>query len=522
MKPLFNGTLFFVQVQFTVANLNNKVISVSTADINTAIGYATKAAVPISLYASQYGANSINVSQNIIPYKMNLKDASIDDSTLRSSVNDISSNLPKNSCVVVMLPPEIDNTSSSRKDGTGGYHDCSNVPYINSYINNDKEGSKQLSVEDKTFRYAGALSHEIGEMVVNPRVDGNPEVCDPCGPNLVSTYLDYFDSNGNYITTTQTPPYEVKFNYGFYINGIVQPAFAKPQAAPPSACSYSPVPVGVSSLAQLPNSICCDAFFSKDDNFRHAIIGLRTGEINEVFFNPKKGQGTALLTKQADLLDVGAFYSDDDHFRHVIFLTKSGTVSELAYNPQKGSTHSVLGTIKNATHVCGFYSSDDNFRHAIVAASDGTISEIFFHPAHGIGQAVLGKFPNIVDLGCFYSSDDNYRHVIIGTKDNNVTEFFYNPKKGKGQSFIGNFNNLSHVSCFYVDKDLYSRRIHISTTDGDLNEIRFSPAAGKIKFRLVNVGLVNDIGAFYSSDDNTRHSILLYPTGVVKEVFYSI
>ena len=57
------------------------------------------------------------------------------------------------------------------------------------------------------------------------QIASNPEVCDPCGPNCVSTYLDYFDNAGNYITTSQTPPYNVTFAYNFYINGIVKPDY---------------------------------------------------------------------------------------------------------------------------------------------------------------------------------------------------------------------------------------------------------------------------------------------------------
>ena len=72
------------------------------------------------------------------------------------------------------------------------------------------------------------LSHEIAEMTVDPNVDGsNPEVCDPCGPNCASTYLNYFDAQGNYFTTSQAavPP---PFDYNFYINGIVTPEWALP------------------------------------------------------------------------------------------------------------------------------------------------------------------------------------------------------------------------------------------------------------------------------------------------------
>jgi hypothetical protein len=41
IEPLFNGTLYFVRVHFTVQSEKNAVISVGAADINTAMLYAS-------------------------------------------------------------------------------------------------------------------------------------------------------------------------------------------------------------------------------------------------------------------------------------------------------------------------------------------------------------------------------------------------------------------------------------------------------------------------------------------------
>lgn len=523
MNSLFNGTIYFANIEFTVQNQGNKVMSVSDADMNTAISYATQAAVPISLYAAQYGQASISISQNPIPYKVNIADPSIDDGHLQSWVNDIALNLPNNCCVVVLLPPEIDNSSMSRSNGTGGYHSSANVSYINSYIFNDREGTPALTVQDKTFRYAGALSHEIAEMVVNPR-GGNPEVCDPCGPNFVSTYLDYFDYEGNYLTTTQTPPYDpnLGFDYNFYINGIVQPEYAKGQAAPAAACSYSPVPVGIATLASLPNSLCCDGFFSKDDNYRHAIVGASDGDVSELFYNPAGGSGVAKLATTVGLLDVGAFYTPDDGNRHVITVSVDGTINETFYNPNSGLGQTVIGNIQNAQRVCGFYSDDDQFRHAIVSTSNGDVFEIFYHPTKGTGQSLLTNVANITDIGCFYSSDDNYRHVIVGTNNGNISEIYYNPATGQGQGVIANVNNATCLSAYYVENALYNRRVQIATSGGGVQEIRYNPNVPTIKFRLSNQVPILDIGGFFSSDDGARHAIMLLPSGDVKELFYNI
>ena len=104
---------------------------------------------------------------------------------MQNLVNDVASKLPPEACVVVLLPPAMDNRSNSRSQGTHGYHGHAKVPYINSYIDNDQQGSTSLTVQDVSFRYAGSLSHEIAEMVVDPFGNG-PEVCDPCGPTLLA------------------------------------------------------------------------------------------------------------------------------------------------------------------------------------------------------------------------------------------------------------------------------------------------------------------------------------------------
>src|ERR1700730_12528111 len=52
VDPLFNGTFYFVRVQFTIQNQGNTVISISPADMDVLVQYAILAAYPISVYAN--------------------------------------------------------------------------------------------------------------------------------------------------------------------------------------------------------------------------------------------------------------------------------------------------------------------------------------------------------------------------------------------------------------------------------------------------------------------------------------
>src|SRR4051794_27881916 len=123
MSDLFQGTLHFVQVAFTTTDNPPKTSIVSTQDMQTAISYAQRAVVPISLYAKQYGDNSIGVSSNIITYNFQFSGGVIDDNDIQTIVNDTFSRLPKDACIVILLPPDIDNSKHSRLQGTGGYHE---------------------------------------------------------------------------------------------------------------------------------------------------------------------------------------------------------------------------------------------------------------------------------------------------------------------------------------------------------------------------------------------------------------
>ncbi len=243
VDPLFNGTLFFVRILFTIRNQNNAVKSVSAADIATAIKYASQAARPISRYAAQYGPNTISVAPGIINFSVALASAAYNDSQLQGWVNSIVTQhrLPSSACVVVLNPQGVVNKDGDPGKGIGGYHWKASVPYC--FVN---VSGKNLTVADPTNLYAMALSHEIAEMAVDPLANlVNPEVCDPCGPNCQTVFVDYFDNGANYIDTTQTLP--PAFAYNFYINGIVKPSAARQCPAPATACDYSP-PKGVALM----------------------------------------------------------------------------------------------------------------------------------------------------------------------------------------------------------------------------------------------------------------------------------
>lgn len=230
---LFNGSLIFAQISFRT---RSGTVSLAVSDLQTAITYATLVVLPISRYAAQYGPNQSVVSTSPILFGADVPAGRYNDQILRGWVNAIASQakLPGNVCVMILNPRGIVNTDGDPSRGIGGYHGLANVPYC--FVNAMGSG---FTVADPQSLFALALSHEIAEMVVDPQANlENPEVCDPCGPNCQTPWIDYFTSGGGYLGTSQgfPPP----FAYGFFINGIVKPDAATACPAPAAACNYAP------------------------------------------------------------------------------------------------------------------------------------------------------------------------------------------------------------------------------------------------------------------------------------------
>ncbi len=231
--PLFSGTLHFVKFTFTTKGGDQ---TLAEPDLETALAYARHALGPIGRYAGQYGPTSTQIAPELVPWTIALPDGSYSDATVKQWVDELAAqqHLPTTDAVVLLNPPSVRNTDAPVDQGVLGYHGFAQIPYA--FVNVLGSG---LSVPDPGDLYALAPSHELAEMIVDPRADdANPEVADGCGPNCQTVFRDYFSATGAYLGTDTTfPP---SYDYGFYINAIVRPASATACPAPASACQYPP------------------------------------------------------------------------------------------------------------------------------------------------------------------------------------------------------------------------------------------------------------------------------------------
>ena len=239
--PLFEGTLHFVRMSF-FSEADNSVISVSNADVQTAIRYATLAVQPISAYASAYGPNRLKVSPNVLESGLAVTSTRYNDEDVQFIVNSIlhqNSLDAESSCIIILNPPEMTNTDADRKDRISGYHDKAEAPYC--FVN---LFGTSLTVKDTQGLYANALSHEIAEMTCDPDARfTNQEVCDGCAGNCDNSWRNFFDPNPSpanaYIKSARPFP-SPSFPFTYFIASIAFPPWGAQCPTPDRFCAYAP------------------------------------------------------------------------------------------------------------------------------------------------------------------------------------------------------------------------------------------------------------------------------------------
>jgi intein/homing endonuclease len=170
----------------------------------------------------------------------------------------------------------------SRKTGLGvilgrkvNIHETYRGQFISSHLNNVLENKSRIKTMPKYIRTPeGNVLQDMGEAYLVPvkkisRIPYTGKVYNiqttnhtflisnvaslNCGPNCQTVIRDFFDSSGNYISSSAVffPPGVIPniagpgFNYAFMINSIVQPSYATLQAdecqeiVPFSACGYN-------------------------------------------------------------------------------------------------------------------------------------------------------------------------------------------------------------------------------------------------------------------------------------------
>jgi len=228
-NPLFNGTLVFTE--FSFQEPGEPASGVSLADTQTALEYASIAIRTIERYTSRYGSSSVAVSPDIIPFTATLTGNTFTQAEFEGWADQIAqtarNNGVNNPCVIIFHNRELP-ASPVFIDNRNSFHSMTGqgTPYCYCLVFGQgltiADNNHDLDSTPRSKVYAHILSHEITEMVVDPKGDSsNPEVCDSCAGNCNNIWFDLFDQNGTYLGGTADT--STATGFAFFINSIVSP-----------------------------------------------------------------------------------------------------------------------------------------------------------------------------------------------------------------------------------------------------------------------------------------------------------
>ena len=548
-SALFNGTLVFVRMIYHLPN--NSRFGVRTADIQTAIQYAQRAAVPIQRYASQYGSNSIAVSPTMLSLSVTLTGNTFNDGDVQRWVDQIvNTHGLKDVCLVLLhdsfTPGSPRNTDAS--GGVAGYHSDTGNGHPYCFC---RTFGAHLTVEDRPNHYAETLSHEIAEMGVDPQGDvSNPEVCDACAGNCSNDQFDLFDANGVFLggttNVTNTP-----VPYSFFINSIVRPELYSPatECMVPGAdkvggCVYPP-PIawnGPGTLSTLPGTVDVAGHFATADSRDIVIAGMGGDRMHEIFWHPAQvgieGQDDLPVPfSPGSIVSVASLYNINDQ-RHVAFAgLRQGTVREIFW---KSDTVGVEGfddlpvpfAPGSIVDIAALYNPDDRRHLVVVATTAGKIHEIFWK-SDTVGVEGHDDLPvpfpagGIAAVTAFYNLDDHRHVVVAATTRGTLHEIFW---KSDTVGVEGHDDlpvtfapgTVVDVAGFY-DQVRQRHVVAVALTDGTVHQAYWKATTVGIEAHGVIArfpsGTIRGLAGFFSATDAAGHVIVALANGAVQELW---
>ena len=555
--PLFHGTLVFAQIIFRRAGRPDS--SVSLADVQLAAAYATLAVIPIQRYASQFGPNSVSVSPTVLPLTVTLPGNSFGDAEIETWVDKIAKTARDqqvaNPCIVMFHDRSVANTPKNTFD-PNGYHSvtANGNPYCFCLV-----FGQNLTIADNTHVfngqpnqkvYAHILSHEIAEMVVDPRGDSsNPEVCDACAGNCSNDQFDLFDGNGTFMGGTTDP--STAAGYTFFINAVVRAdAPLTPKAClidvstNQSACIYPP-PIGWNAqgtLTTVKNPVSIAGHFSTGDQRHLVVVGTSTGKVHEIFWRPAQvgiegEDDLPVAVGGGSIVSVASLYNRDQQ-RHVVLVgTTAGKVHEIFWKPEtvgieghddlpvNFGAHSIVS-------VAGLYDTNQQRHLVLVGTAAGRVHEIFWK-ADTVGIEGHDDLPvsftpgSIAAVAALYDQEQQRFIVVVGTKAGKLHEIFWKADTAgvEGHDDLPvdfGAGSIVSVSGFY-DSDRKRYVIAVGTSDGTVHQVYWKTSTVGIEAHSIVAAFgprsIVSVAAFYSESDKVNHIVVALASGQTQELW---
>jgi hypothetical protein len=246
--------------------------------------------------------------------------------------------------------------------------------------------------------------------------------------------------------------------------------------------------------------------------------------------------GPNLVTSMnTPIFAIAGYYTDYDGLQHVIAAAKDGNVyqvrwisSELEpYHPSADK----LGHFDNIATIAGFFTPDDNCHHAVASTSDSKLHELWFKPGESPHQTDLpyniSGFHPSKGMASFFSLCDNLRHVVIVDRDGHPMDITWKanaPTNGVPITIPLTVSQIASISGFLSkDENPNNRHIIVAQNDtGQIYDIAYPDEnhVGQNSVRTSFHEPVQNVTAFFSSDTNYRHIVVLTQANFLKDLVY--
>jgi len=297
-------------------------------------------------------------------------------------------------------------------------------------------------------------------------------------------------------------------------------------------------------------SYCTDS-----DGFQYVVVVAKDGYVYQVNWHPSElAPGYYPFADRLgesfgkSMVTIAGFCTPDDNNHHAVVGTKY-----VDANINEGKLHEFyykLGELPNrSTEIgynisgfqahCGmasFYSPGDHFRHVVIIDSMGKLEDITWlsalHPVHHT-IPVPFQVSQIASISGFLSHDDgnpNTRHIIVALKTGEVYDIDYPDEdhvpRTVGQNYVRTrFGEpVQNVTAFFSSDTNY-RHIVVLTQANLLKDHAYDAQGGNLTRTLLTTSSplanVADITSFYNDYDHLRHVLYATHDGDLVEITYT-
>ncbi len=253
------------------------------------------------------------------------------------------------------------------------------------------------------------------------------------------------------------------------------------------------------------------------------------------------------------ILGIAGYYTDYDGWQHVIAAADDGNVYQVTWDPPEVAPGYPPHPIDPLWHyngglqtIAGFFTPDDSYHHAVVGTQnpdtrDYELHEIWYKLAElpHTNTTVLpyhSRFEPKKGMAGFYSSCDNLRHVVVVDGNGNPVDITWKanqPLNSKTITIQPNISQVASISGFLSrDENPNTRHIIVARNDtGEIYDIDYPDkdhvpgdisGHDNVYVKTTFGERVKNVTAFFSSDTNYRHIVVLTQQNWLKDHAYDI